>query len=328
MRKNILFIYPELWSFVACDKAILEEIHTVLPFSYRPSKSLIKNIFSQFRLLVFLMKNIRRADAVFIWFADYHSFLPILVFNTLSKKTYLALGGYDVTYIPKIKYGAFSNPLRSFCAGFSIKNANVLLPVDESLAVMAKKKLGKINGTSEVVYFGFDSKDWYCDTTKENMVLTVANIKDMQTYYRKGIDFYVEVARLLPQFKFIIIGLSPSLNIDNKPTNVELIPKMERPLLRGFYSRARVYAQFSIHEGLPNVLCEAMMCECVPVGTNICGIPTGIGQTGFIVNNVEEAQMAIIKAMDDKTKGKAARERILQYFNLSTRKEKLFELLG
>lgn len=328
MKRKILFVYPELWSFVACDKAILEEKYAILPFCYHPSKSLLKNIIGQLRLSIWLLKNILKADSVFIWFADYHSFLPILFSKLLFKKSYLVLGGYDVTYIPKLKYGAFSNPLRSICAGFSIKNATILLPVDESLSKMAIEKVGKINGKVEVLPTGYESKDWYCDTPKENMVLTVANIKDMQTFYRKGIDFYIKVAKQTPQFKFIIIGLNPTLEIGELPANVELAPKMGQLELRKYYSKAKVYAQFSIHEGLPNVLCEAMMCECVPVGTNICGIPTGIGQTGFIVNKVEEAQMAIIKAMDDKTKGKEAKERILQHFSLSTRKEKIFELLG
>ena len=38
------------------------------------------------------------------------------------------------------------------------------------------------------------------------------------------------------------------------------------------------------YERLPNALhCEAMLCECVPVGTRYCGIPTAIGDTGLYV---------------------------------------------
>lgn len=328
MKKNILFIYPGLWSFIACDKSILEEKYNVLPFHYVPSKSLTSNLKMQFKLLGWLLKQIWKADVLFLWFADYHTFLPTLLGKLFNKKTILLLAGYDVTYIPHIKYGAFSNPIRSFCAGYSIKNAKYVLPVDESLGRMAQDRVGKINGTMISIPFGLDATEWYCDTPKENFVLTVANVKDHQTYLRKGIDFYIEVAKQMPQYPFVLVGLNEGVAMGEIPVNFEVIKKLDRPMLQNYYSRAKVYAQFSIHEGLPNVLLEAMLCECIPVGTNVCGIPTGIGKSGHIINTVKEAKLAIEKSMATSSTGKNARQRVIDEFNLKQRENALWELIG
>jgi len=100
--------------------------------------------------------------------------------------------------------------------------------------------------------------------------------------------------------------------------------------LRDSYSRAKVYAQFSVREGLPSVVCEAMLCECIPVGTNNNGIPTAIGDFGFIMEGrtPQEAAKLIKLAMDSPDQlGKQARQRISSTFTRERRKESLFQLL-
>ena len=53
--------------------------------------------------------------------------------------------------------------------------------------------------------------------------------------------------------------------------------------LLNYFQRAKVFCQFSFSEGLPNTLCEAMLCECIPVGSNVNGIPKAIGDYGYIL---------------------------------------------
>jgi len=54
---------------------------------------------------------------------------------------------------------------------------------------------------------------------------------------------------------------------------------------------------------------DIMLCECVPVGTRYCGIPTAIGDTGFYVPYGDpKATAEAIKEALNADKGKEARE--------------------
>ena len=61
-----------------------------------------------------------------------------------------------------------------------------------------------------------------------------------------------------------------------------------------------------------------MLCGCVPVGTKHCGIPTGIGDTGFYVSYGDEKATAeaIKRALNNPDDlGRKARERIKEKFS-------------
>jgi len=79
---------------------------------------------------------------------------------------------------------------------------------------------------------------------------------------------------------------------------------------------------------LPNALCEAMLCECVPVGTTVPGIVAAIGDTGFLVppNDPQAAADAIRKALSS-DKGPAARARIVSEFSAAKRERELVEII-
>ena len=333
----ILFVHTVNSSFVTTDLKILSRNFKVKSFQY-PLAFLGKSLWAHFRcqllLFFFLLKNSYRARGFYIWFADYHAFLPVLFSKICKKKSYLVLGGYDVTYIPGIKYGVFSNPLRSFFAGFAIGHADYLLPVDKSLSDEARQRVKKIRGKIVPLPTGYDPQTWYCDQTKQDMVLTVATGNSYQRIKLKGIDFFIEVAAALPQYEFYIIGLSRNFSRDLPvPANVKFFESMSQPELRNFYSRARVYAQFSLKEGLPNAVCEAKLCECIPVGSDVNGIPNAIGDCGYILEHrlVPAACELIQKAMQASAlsaePGKKARIRMAKLFSLESRDQKIVSLL-
>ena len=58
--------------------------------------------------------------------------------------------------------------------------------------------------------------------------------------------------------------------------------------LRKYFSTSQFYIQASRLEGLPNALCEAMLCECIPIGNSVFGIPSAIGNTGMLFEGPSE----------------------------------------
>ena len=110
----ILLIHPNFSSFVKADYNLLKKHFTVKTFFYHTGKDLFTNFFSQIYLFVWLSLNILNARNIYIWFADYHSFLPVIFSKIFRKNSIVILGGYDVTYLPDLNYGSFSNPVRSF----------------------------------------------------------------------------------------------------------------------------------------------------------------------------------------------------------------------
>ena len=72
-----------------------------------------------------------------------------------------------------------------------------------------------------------------------------------------------------------------------------------------------------------NVLCEAMLCECIPIGNTVFGIPDVIGPTGFLFQGAQDlkAVLQFIKTTpSDSDLGVLARKRIIHNYPRSTRK--------
>ena len=330
-NKEILLIHPGLSSFVKKDFLILSAYYPVKKLQYVTSKKLFRNMVSQFLLILKIIPRITKTFVFFIWFADYHSFLPVFFSRVFGKKSIIVLGGYDVTYVPELKYGSFSNPIRRFCTASSLKNAHCLLAVDPSLIAEARTRVKTIKGEFLYVPTSFDSKQWFRTKEKENLILTVGICDSFQRLKLKGIDIFIEIAKLLPQYNFLVIGLN-----ENMVRRLELPPNFHTRdyvsfiELRDFYSKAKVYAQLSMREGLPSVVCEAMLCECIPVGSGVNGIPTAIGDFGYILQDrdAQEGAKLIEKAMKSPASlSENARKRIITLFNTERREKSILSIL-
>lgn len=330
-KGDILFIHTGLSSFVKKDYLLLSKYYRVIPHHYFTSKNFSTNLISQIKMLITIIRHLVKVRYIFVWFADYHSFLPVLFAYIFKKRSMVVLGGYDVTYVPEIKYGSFSNPVRKICTTFSIKYAGYLLAVDGSLLDEVNTRIKNIKAQQLIVPTGFDPQQWYRSHEKENLVLTVGMCDSMQRIKLKGIDLFIEIAGLLPDYNFLIIGMKPAAaRLVDLPANIKILDYVKFNELRDFYSKAKVYAQFSMREGLPSVICEAMLCECVPVGTNVNGIPTAIGDCGFILKNRNSLEGAALvkKAMESPAKlGLDARKRIIEKFSNQRREKTILSLL-
>ncbi|HOI79489.1 MAG TPA: glycosyltransferase family 4 protein [Petrimonas sp.] len=311
-RKKVLLVYPNYSSFVKTDFEILSSEFEVTRYHFQPVKGALRTLRELMKQFVFLLFNLRKFNFVFIWFADTHAFGPVLFGNLLKIKSAVVIGGFDAVSLPEIKYGLYcSNQIRQFLGKYAVKHASYLLPVDESLIentnyfadpagkglpVGVKKFVPGIKGKIIVVPTGYDTDFWQPTkgVVRKKSVVTVAAITNWQRWYLKGCDFLSQIASKMPETEFYIYGISNAMFEELQkialPDNLYLNGLVSTEKLPAIYSAHQIYAQLSLSEGLPNVLCEAILCGCIPIGSNVNGIPRIIENKGLIIKNQKKTE--------------------------------------
>lgn len=339
--KTVLFVYSHWQSFVREDYSILSDVFLTKKLQFHLKKGLFSFFFFQLKGFFQLLSKVPKHDVVYIWFCDYHAFWAVLIAKIFGKKSVIIVGGFDAVKIPSIGYGLFmQNGIRQKLAKFAYKNCDNIIAVDQSLIKGKNTYAGKnaltgvahfvdnIEDKSLVIPTGYDDQKWKI-TSKKQQVLTVALIKDKKVFLRKGIDLYLEVAKRLPRVPFYLIGLQDESLIPKHLKglkNVHIRPIVPQEELINLYAESKVYTQFSVSEGLPNVLCEAMMSGCIPVGSSANGIPLAIGDCGFVLKekNIDKALSFVQQALKaQEAKNECARKRMQQIFPKNLRHKSL-----
>jgi glycosyltransferase involved in cell wall biosynthesis len=321
-RKRVLLVYYTMSSFVKKDIDTLKKISDVKTFQWTGKRSIFK-----------LMRNVLKSDITFSWFAADHAGVTIFFSKLFRKKSIVVVGGSDVALVPEINYGQFTQGKRKkILTKYALKNADKVLVVDPSLKEDAIKNANVSGENIEYLPTSYNVNYWKPEGKKEDIVLTVANINH-SILKRKGLDTFVKAASYLPDTKFAIIGKHVDDSVEElrkiAPPNVDFTGFVSDEKLLQWYQKSKVYCQLSRYEGLPNSLCEAMLCGCIPVGTNYCGIPTAIGDTGFYVpfGSPEETADAIKKALGSSQDTENSRDRICKLFPKNRREEGLAEIV-
>jgi len=289
--------------------------------------------FNYFNLPLLYFK-IFKSHLVFAWFACDHAFFSSLIARIVGKPMAVVVGGYDVASIKELRYGSLRNPLTRTMVRYVFNHSDKILTVDESLKNDAIELKGVDGKNIETLHTGYDDRIYKSDGKKDDLVITVAFSDDWNRARLKGLDSFVKAAKFIPDTKFLVIGVIGKAKEKLKSIssqNVELLGPLYPEKLIPYYQKAKVYCQLSMREGLPNAVCEAMLCECVPVGTHVEGIHTAIGNTGFFVDHgdVEGTVKAIKKALSSsEEQGKKAREYIQNNFSFEKRKQILTNILN
>jgi glycosyltransferase involved in cell wall biosynthesis len=112
--------------------------------------------------------------------------------------------------------------------------------------------------------------------------------------------------------------------------NITTIGFVDHAILPDFYSEAEFYLQLSISEGFPNALSEAMLCECIPIGSSVGAIPDIIGDAGFVLKkrDIEALKHVIEEALASHREDLSikARNRIKDLYPEILRKQRLLRL--
>ena len=283
------------------------------------------------RFLLWSIYRIICADIVLAWYSGLHALICILIAKFFRKKSIVILGGGEVAALRHIRYGSASSIVPSLVAKIPLMLADRVIAVHSSLVVKAAKELRVSTKNMLVIPLGFDYEATTDNTEKENLVLTVALANSWPRALVKGLDIFSKVAWLIPDCRFVIIGVSPEIARALKsvgPANLEVYGPMPWSQVTEYFRKAKVYCQFSLFEGFGSALAEAMLYKCVPVGSPNGAIPSIIGDSGFIVPLDNDAQIAtsVRKALNADL-GERARNRIIKLFPLERRKRDLLRII-
>lgn len=346
MNKPLLLIFcPQNSSLIRKESKMFAEKYEVKVFDLRSTEKILipLRLLSQF---FFLIKNIFRCQIMVSRFVGYQTILPILFSKLTGKPLVCIMGGLECIKFPSVRTGSYVKPFFGAITRWCLRNATHLCPVHDSLILTDytyqdddypkqgyKYFVPDCETPVTVIRNGYDPQLW--QRTKEKVadtfVTTAHGIEEDHLYRLKGIDLIMEAAPSFPQCSFTIVGGKKELLGKNAPANVHFIGEIENEKLHDLLSTQEFYLQLSITEGFPNALCEAMLCECIPVGSNVGAIPEIISNEKLILKRKDTTQLKAILSYAltlDRQEGLASRKRIIENYPLDKRKNNFFELFS
>lgn len=324
-RPRILFVHINLSSFVEQDLNILRKKYEVIEYHYKKETS-------KYYFIKWFLQNRNRFDVCYVWFGDIHATIGVALSRLFRKKIVVVAGGYDTTFIQEIDYGFLRKPQRYLYAWFHFTFANLVITITDELANNILNKIKAVNRNIVTVLIGLDPNFWSLKEEKVGKnVISVAIADNMARAKLKGIPTILEIAKMLPNINFEIIGINEPALSELKsiaPSNITILHPLGKDDLIKHYRNAKVYLQLSLSEVISMAMCEAMLCNCIPIGTRIGGIPMVIGDTGYYVpyGDVKSTVDAIKVALELKNDNKT-RERIISHFSLDIREKKILQLI-
>lgn len=348
-KKSLIYVYPSKSTFILRDVAFLKEDFEVVEsfFDLKDKKNVPIQFIKQFFLL---FRHIFSAQAVVCHFAGYSSFLPVIFCKILRKKCFVIVAGNDGSRFPDFNYGNYTKKVFGFVTGFSIQHATRVLPVHESLYFqdytyypggMPAQGYAYFYPNAKStpyspLYYGYDAAVFTIlpnATRKKNSFISIGNMADKYCFVRKGYDLILELAKLRPEMHFTLVGWDGKLEIEELP-NVEILSFKTQAEVIQLFNEHQYYFQLSIMEGFPNALAEAMLCGCIPIGSNVSGIPFIIGDEKAILHQKDVQKLnEIVNLFTEKSdeeltlKSNQARTRIVENFPVERRKKELIRYI-
>lgn len=346
MKKKVIYIYPNLSSFVRKDIEILNTQFEVRVFEFAVSHKWL-TLWLLFKELLFLIRFVPKSNFIIIQFGGYHSFIPVILAKLFNFSSAIVLGGTDCVSFPSINYGNLrKNPLKWFTLK-SLRYATVLIPASKALVEYSYtyqnhdySKQGykyfdpKNNTPYNIISNGVSLQKFRptAGVARKKSFITVCTNLDNRNYRLKGIDLYLKAATIFPEYDFLIIGkMLPGFKIE-VTSNVKHIEFVSNDELPAILSSCTYYCQLSLSEGFGVALIEAMACGCIPLVSKVGILDYIIGESGFVLERHDESLMikVIEKALksDVQALSAAARQRIVDEYSDERRRVELLGLIN
>jgi glycosyltransferase involved in cell wall biosynthesis len=317
---RVFLAYSNFPRFVRIDRDLLAERHEVEEYGQpgvvpRPLD---------------VVRKVRRADVLVVWFASWHALAPLLVARFLRTPSLLIVGGFDTASMPEIGYGFQQGGIRRRLARVCMRLATRLMTNSE----YSRNELRRTAGfEATVVHHGVpDPFGALPDGPRERLAVTVSNVARI-ALERKGLRRFVEAGVHLPDVELLLVGAWTDDAADElralAPPNVRLTGRLSDEELDDVLRRASAYVQASRHEGFGMGVAEAMLAGCIPVATAAGALPEVVGDVGVVVEPEPEAIAGgVRRALELGPEARAAaRERIVMRFPLQVRRDGLLGLV-
>lgn len=337
MRERILVVSPNNSSFVRQDVEILSRDFEVFQFVFGSRKGMMMLVF-QAKLFFWLVWNLPKSKGVFIWFADYHSLLPIFLSKILGKKSFQVIGGFDAAKLPEYNYGGHNKSIRHWIISISCRNATKILAVSHFVLRELQKQTNEdYLDKATVIHNGidlniFDLQPEY-DTTAREGVICVSLAETQMRIKIKGLDLFAEVARRTPDIKFSLIGVSGEAKQSLEKLeirNLKLVEPIKRSELLSYFNVSKLVCQFSRFESFGMALAEGMLCGCIPISIRDIG-PSEVvfPPIGFLSQSHDiDELVSLVRLGLNANNGAEARQLILDNFGLEKRHQALIAVIN
>jgi glycosyltransferase involved in cell wall biosynthesis len=281
-------------------------------------------------------RAVRDHDLLYVWFASWHSFFPVLVAQWLHKPVVLATGGYDSANLKDINYGHQRGGPRKLISRMILGRASALVVASE----FARREIQGLNATRagavHVIYHGFKAPDHEPDPgrPRDPIALTVGTVT-RTNLQRKGIEPFVRSACLVPEVTCYVVGRHSDQSFQALQAiaseNVKLTGFLPRSELESLMRRAGTYVQPSRHEAFGMSVAEAMLAGCIPVISRNGALPEVVGETGVYLASLDPETIAhgIREAMAKPgEQSLKARSRVLELFSWDRRRRAILGLVS
>lgn len=328
---RIVLLGPLRSTFVQTDITELGRVHQIVPIDTILGKG-ARGLLTLLSLTLRVVIAMPRADALYCWFADYHTLVPTIIYRLFGKKVFVVAGGYDVGYLPELNYGARMRPARWFCARNTFKYATRVVPVSDYAMRQLDLLTHGDHAPGTVVYNGVLTERFPTQiaTARQAVAVTVSQGDSIVEYRRKRLDVFIALAGRVPEFTFRLVGpTGAALDQARKDgegfANLEIIPGFVSlpDVIVPAYLEASCYCQLSYEETFGMAVVESMLCGCIPVTTDGGALPEVTGHPGYSMDDLDQLVVAIRTSL---TATQTEREQARQ-FALRFRSERRGETL-